>query len=343
LPDACNMPKSDNNLIARASRVLQERLPPGWAIERVAAPGRAARLRISAKDGRSRDLPVSVLARPEPRTARQIPKERPLLVTAPYLSQGVREAIEGEGASYVDQTGNVRVVLDEPGLFIVTSGAESNPWPEERRFTLRGTKAGRLVCALARAKPPLGVRELAAAADTDPGYVSRLLAMLDREAIVDRTTRGRVERIDWRKLLLRWSEEAPLESRATAGTWLAARGLKSLWDSLRGADIPYLVTGSAVAAGIAPVAPTRLASVYVEDPESAAKVLGLRAADSGANVVLLQPEDGSLFDRADDRNGLRTARLPVVVADLLTGPGRSPAEAESLMDWMTAHEQVWRG
>lgn len=343
LPKACNMAISNNNLIASASRVLQERLPPGWAIERVAASSRAPRLRISSKDGGSRELPVSVLSRPDPRAARQIPKERPLLVTAPYLSRGVREAIEDAGASYVDQTGNVRVVLDEPGLFIVTSGAESNPWPEERRFTLRGTKAGRVVCALSRARPPLGVRELAAAADTDPGYVSRLLGMLDREAIVDRTGRGRVERIDWRKLLLRWSEEAPLESRTTASTWLAARGLKSLWDSLRGADIRYLVTGSAAAAGIAPVAPTRLASVYVEDPEGAAKMLGLRAADAGANVVLLQPEDDSLFERADDRDGLRTARLPVVVADLLSGPGRSPAEAEALMDWMAAHEEVWRG
>jgi hypothetical protein len=337
------MASSDNNMIASATRVLQERLPPGWAIERVAAPSLAPRLRISSKEGRSREIPVSVLARPDPRRARQIPEQRPLLVTAAYLSQGVRQAIEDEGASYVDQTGNVRVVLDDPGLFIVTSGAESNPWPEERRFTLRGTKAGRVVCALARAKPPLGVRELAASADTDPGYVSRLLGMLDREAIVDRTARGRVERIDWRKLLLRWSEDAPLESRTTASTWLAVRGLKSLWDSLRGADIPYLVTGSAVAAGIAPVAPTRLASVYVEDPEGAAKALGLLAADAGANVVLLQPEDDTLFARADDRDGLRTATLPVVVADLLSGPGRSPAEAESLMDWMSTHEEVWRG
>ncbi len=334
---------SDNSLIASTARVLQERLPPGWAVERVVASNRTPRLRITSKDGLSRELPVSALSRPDPRAARQIPKERPLLVTAPYLSQGIRDVIENEGASYVDQTGNVRVVLDAPGLFIVTTGAESNPWPGQRRFTLRGTKAGRVVCALARAKPPLGVRELAAAAQTDPGYVSRLLGMLDREAIVDRSARGRVERIEWRKLLLRWSEEAPLDSRTTASTWLAARGLKHLWESLRGADIPYLVTGSAVAAGIAPVAPTRLASVYVENPEGTAKRLGLRAADAGANVVLLQPEDGSVFDRADETGGLRTARLPVVVADLLSGPGRSPAEAESLMDWMAAHEEVWRG
>jgi hypothetical protein len=343
LPNACNMNNSNNSLLAGASRVLQARLPPGWAIERVAASGRTARLRITSKEGQSRELTVSTMSRPDPRSARQITKERPLLVTAPYLSRGVREAIQDEGASYVDQTGNVRVVLDGPGLFIMTIGAESNPWPEERRFKLRGSKAGRVVCALAQAKPPLGVRELAAVADTDPGYVSRLLGMLDREAIVDRTARGRVERIDWRKLLLRWSEEAPLKSRTTASTWLAARGLRSLWDSLRATDIPYLVTGSAVAAGIAPVAPTRLASVYVEDAEGAAKALGLRAADAGANVVLLQPEDRSLFERTDARDGLRTAKLPVVVADLLSGPGRSPAEAESLLDWMAAHEDAWRG
>ncbi|TVR03515.1 MAG: hypothetical protein EA398_04695 [Deltaproteobacteria bacterium] len=334
---------SDNSLITSTSRVLQERLPPGWVVERVAGQSCALRLRITSMEGRSREFPVSPLSRPDPRTARQLPKDRPLLVAAPYLSRSVREAIEDEGASYVDQTGNVRLVLDEPGLFIATSGAESNPWPEKRRFTLRGTKAGRVVCALSLATPPCGVRELAAAADTDPGYVSRLLGMLDREAIVDRTARGRVERVDWRQLLLRWSEDAPIESRTTASTWLAPRGLKSLWDGLRDAGFAYLITGSAAAAGIAPVAPTRLASVYVEDPEVAARALGLRAANAGANVVLLQPADGSLFDRADDRYGLRTARLPVVVADLLSGPGRSPAEAEALMGWMAAHEQMWRG
>lgn len=152
-----------------------------------------------------------------------------------------------------------------------------------------------------------------------------------------------MKQVDWRKLLLRWSEEARLASRTTGSTWLAAGGRRNLWDRLRGAGFPYLVTGSAVAAAIAPVAPTRLASVYVEDAESAAEVLGLRAADAGANIVLLQPEDDSLFDRAEDRDGLRTATLPLVVADLLSGPGRSPSEGESLMDWMAANEEAWRG
>lgn len=103
------------------------------------------------------------------------------------------------------------------------------------------------------------------------------------------------------------------------------------------------MTGSAAAAGSAPVAPTRLASAYVEDPEGAARARGLRAAEAGANVILLQPEDAAIFEDIDERDGLRYATLPTVVADLLSGRGRSPAEAEALMDWMAAHEEAWRG
>jgi len=337
------MSVADNSIVAGATRVLQDRLPPGWVVEHLGRSSSAPRLRITSKEGRSGEVAVAALARPDPRSARQVPAVRPLLVASPYLSRSVRDVLEAEGASYADHTGNVRLVVDEPGLYIMTRGAESNPWPEDRRFTLRGVKAGRVVCALARAVPPLGVRELAAAAVTDPGYVSRLLGMLDREALVDRTARGHVERVDWRKLLVRWSEEAPLDSRTAASTWLAPRGHRSLWDALRAAGIRYALTGSAVGASVAPVAPTRLASIYVEDPATAAQTLGLREAEVGANVVLLQPEDPAVLARVDERDGLACATLPLVVADLLSGPGRSPAEAEALMDWMAAHEEDWRG
>jgi hypothetical protein len=50
-----------------------------------------------------------------------------------------------------------------------------------------------------------------------------------------------------------------------------------------------------------------------------------------------------VLERVDERDGLTCATLPLVVADLLSGPGRSPAEAEALMDWMAAHQEDWRG
>ncbi len=277
------------------------------------------------------------------RAASQVPSESSLIVVAPYLSKSVRQVLEARGASYVDQTGNTRVVLESPGLFILTTGADSNPWPDQRRLSLRGIKAGRIVRALATKCPPVGVRELAELADTDAGYVSRLLQMLDSESIVDRTARGRVERVDWRRLLVQWSEDAPLEGRAETTTWLAPRGLKSVLGRLGSVEFPYLLTGSAAASRVAPVAPTRLLSIYVDDPGGAAEALGLRRAETGANVVLLQPEDDAIYRWATEVGGLKQASLPTVVGDLLTGPGRAPAEAEALMDWMEQNEDVWRG
>ena len=105
---------SDNSVLAGASRVLQERIPPGWAVERVASLGQGERLRIRSAEGRARELVVAALARPDPRAVGQLPTDRPLIVAAPYLSPATREAIAAAGASYVDHTGHVRLVLDEP-------------------------------------------------------------------------------------------------------------------------------------------------------------------------------------------------------------------------------------
>lgn len=335
---------SDNKLLDGATRQLESRLPPGWAIESSMGRGPVdAELRFTSSEGRSRSVPVALKRRIDPRMASQVPSEPSLIVVAPYLSKSVREVLEERGASYADQTGNTRVVLDEPGLFILTAGADANPWPDKRKLSLRGIKAGRVVRALAIKRPPVGVRELAELADTDPGYVSRLLKMLDSEAIVERTSRGQVEQVDWRRLLVQWSEDAPLEARAEATTWLAPRGLKTVLDRLGSADLRYLLTGSAAASRVAPVAPTRLLSVYMDDPGRAAEALGLRRTDAGANVILLQPEDDAIYERGTEVEGLRQASLPMIAADLLTGPGRSPAEAEALMDWMETNEEAWRG
>jgi len=120
--------------------------------------------------------------------------------------------------------------------------------------------------------------------------------------------------------------------------------LKSVLARLRdGRDLRYLLTGSGAASRVVPVAPTRLLSIYVDDPARAAETLGLRRADAGANVILLQPEDGAIYGGTREVDGMRQAPLSMIVADLLTGPGRSPAEADALMDWMESHEEVWRG
>ena len=339
-----NMNSTDKKLLDNTAEMLAARLPPDWKVEPRSASGPLdASLLFTSSEERSRNVPVAVRRRIDPRTARQLPRQPSLMVVAPYLSKSVRAALEELGFSYADATGNIRIVLDEPGLFVVASGAQSNPKPDKRRLSLRGVKAGQVVRTLAASIPPLGVRELAERAGADPGYISRLLTLLDGEALVDRTSRGRVDQVDWRGLLARWATDAPLSRRAEESTWIAPRGLKGVFERLKSNPLRYLVTGSAATSRVAQVAPTRLLSVYIDDPVAAGEMLGLRKADAGANVILLEPRDDAIFEVAVDLDGLRQAPWTVVAADLMTGPGRSPAEAEALLDWMDDHEKVWRG
>lgn len=103
-----------------------------------------------------------------------------------------------------------------------------------------------------------------------------------------------------------------------------------------------MVTGSLAAVRHAPVASPRLAAVYVDDPEAAAKALALRPADSGSNVTLVRPLDPVVFARSWVDEGIRYAALSQVAADLLTSPGRGPSEGEELIAWMKKNTDAWR-
>ena len=71
--------------------------------------------------------------------------------------------------------------------------------------------------------------------------------------------------------------------------------------------------------------------------------LGLRPAESGANVLIVEPGDDYVFEGSEEIQGLRYAAPSQVAADLLTSPGRGPAEGEALLEWMKGNEEAWRG
>ena len=62
-----------------------------------------------------------------------------------------------------------------------------------------------------------------------------------------------------------------------------------------------------------------------------------------ANVILIEPGDEGVFTGSTVQEGLSLAAPSQVAADLLTSPGRGPAEAEELLDWMGKNEDAWRG
>jgi hypothetical protein len=62
----------------------------------------------------------------------------------------------------------------------------------------------------------------------------------------------------------------------------------------------YAVTGSTAGPGIAP---TRIAMIYVDDPEQAAEILELAPAEAGSNVWLLRPFDDVVYSGTRRRRG----------------------------------------
>lgn len=344
LHDLSNMTVSDNMLIREGLQVLRRRLPPGWS----ARVQHGSAVEIAAPDRRTGALAIKARARLAPKDVRplvdRLAGERATpVVVAPYLSESTCARLRECDLSYLDLTGNVRVVLPEPGLFIETQGASEDPNREKRPArSLRGPKAGRAVRTLIELRTPPGVRELATLAKIDAGYVSRVLSFLDSEALITRRGRGRIESVDWAGLLRRWAQEAPLDSRGQLRTFLEPRGLSALRARLAKLDAPYAITGSLAAATLAPIAPARLATIWVRDAAGVVEGLALRPADAGANVMLIEAGDESVFDGTTQREGLWYAALAQVAVDLLTSPGRGPQEGEALIDWMKTNEEKWR-
>jgi hypothetical protein len=343
-----------NILVREGLRELQRRLPFGWTVTEVPPEPAMGPLdavaEIRAPDRRTGTLVLQVRARLEPKNvrasiqaSRSARSPRTLVVVSRYLSERTRVLLQELDVGYLDLTGNARIVMPKPGLYIETQGATEDPDREGRSArSLRGQKAGRIARTLIDRKQPPGVRELAALTRIDAGYVSRVLAFLDTEALITRVGRGRMQSVDWPALLRRWAQEAPLELRGVTRTYLDPRGPSALVARLAKSTEQYVITGGLAAAAFSPAAPARLATVWVRDAEEASIRLGLRTVDSGANVLLIEPGDESVFEGAVQRDGAWYAAPSQVAVDLLTSPGRGPVEGEELINWMRTNEEAWR-
>lgn len=329
-------------------------LPERWEIELTSPPradrGYDAVLEIRAPDGRIGRFVVEAKFRLEPRDVARILErldaaspDTPLVV-APYLSPRARELITEAAGSYADTTGNIRIALAEPALYIERQGSDSNPWPEERSLqSLKGPTSGRVVRALCELEPPYGIRELAEASATPVATVARVIELLDTEAIIERTSRGPVTAVDWAALIRRWVRDYTFTDSNNTVALIEPRGLEALIAKLKALEPgKYAVTGSLAASQVKPIAPPRLATVFVASLPAATEQLDLRPTETGANVILAEPYNDVVFERTWTRDSVVYAALPQVAADLLTGPGRAPAEAEELMRWMQDNEDDWR-
>lgn len=356
-------PPRERDLARLIVGAIRDRLPAGWSLAEGAEvrDGRVPAdlvLALGAPDGSSARVVGQLKQVVEGRDVGPLAEQliahgaqldaAVALVGARYLSPQTRARLIERGVSYVDATGNLRVQVDRPALFLSDRGADADPWrgPGRPRGTLKGAPAADMVRAVVDLGSEWTMRDLIAASGVSTGAAYRVVDFLATEGLLERPSRGAVVVLDWVGVLRRWSEDYGFVRNTAVSRWIAPRGLDELVamaaDSAAG--VRYCFTGTIAATEWAEYAPARAAMVYTQDAPATAALWGLRPAEAGANVLLGEPELNAPFVRTTRRSdGLILAAPAQVAVDLLTGPGRNPAEAEELLRWMKTHESLWRG
>ena len=355
----------ERDLIAQAERLLANNLGQGWEVRRLDEPARGpgilrpdAIFAVAAPDGGRALQMVEAKQRMFPRDVatwlralRPAPPDSTYLLVSRFLSPRARALLEEAGVSYIDMAGNMLVRIEQPSVFVRQQGSAKDPAPMDGPVrSLRGGKAARVVRALCDYGEPATSRTVAARADVSPGYVSKIIGLLERDALVERQGRGPVQpitRVLWADLIRRWSADYRLLESNAARLFLAPQGVTVFLRDLAGwasrvPDGRYAVTGSFAAAARAPIAPPSLLVCYVDAPIDVAEKTGLVRATSTGNVYLCEPLDPVVFERTWSQGETVYAAPSQVAADCLTGPDRMPSEGDALLEWMAANQESWR-
>lgn len=344
------------DLLDQVLRSVRRALPDGWTATLLPRPassdgGRDAVMAIISPTGASAEF--AVVAKLSTRSPALVePRycdDRPVLYVEQYLPLPARDRLAAAGVSYADATGWVRLVSDDPMIAIIAQGAPRAPKRDQRLVTTRldGPGTGRIIRALVGTSPPIGVRALAATASVSPGTVSKVLPTLVAEGTIERDQGGRVIAVDRIRLMERWTEDyGLLKSNGRPAYYVAPRGIDSALEQVRGLTRTAITGGEGGALwlpeGTAPLIPTTQLVAYTAMPDGAAAVLGLVPVDAPvANAILMEPQDLTILDAPARKNDTPVAPLPVVLADLLTLPGRYPQQAEALMDALAKTDPEW--
>jgi hypothetical protein len=337
-----NNAPSDNVVLRHAVEQIQRCLPAHWSTNVATKTNDVAdaRLTIKTPAGASAALALGARRQLDPRLVPEVAEALrtaaadAFVVVAPFLGLRTRERLAEEGIGYVDLVGNMRLVLDRPTVFISSRGDEHSPWAVPRSSrSLHAPKACRIVRALADAESPLGVRQLAALAGTDPGYVSRLLDLFHREELIEREPRGPIQAVHLARLIRRWAEDYRFGEAHRFVAVAHPYGVPGALVRLRDAQIPHALTARAGAATLSGTALPGVVAAYVDNPERVAAILGAEPAEAGtgANLLLIDPFDPFVFEGSWEVSGLRYAARAQIIADLLGSPAPGPAQAASLL------------
>jgi hypothetical protein len=353
--------RSEQELLAEAYELLRRLLPDDVGMELrsdgtgLPDSGRDAAWQISAPNYTS-PLLIQAFRTFTPRdvdrvlggissVVRKMLRDPPIVVVAPWLSPRSQQLLTERGLNYLDLTGNVQLRVARPAIYLRLDGAQKDPDPPAKSpVRLHGAEVHALVRLLVDVEPPYRMLHLARATGLSASYVSRTLAALDDERLIERDPKSKiVTEVDWQGLLAARVEHYGLLRSNRHQTYIARTGAGTLYRRLSAEQREVPVTGSYAATEYVQLAAPAQLALYVPDLDQFAKAYELMPAAQGADVLLLRAANDSQLDRVrQTESGSFHVGISQLVMDCLSGNGRLPEEGEALLEWMAGNISRWR-
>lgn len=257
------------------------------------------------------------------------------LLAVPFMSDAGRRVCGGAGIPWFDLSGNAHIVA--PGIRIIIDGRPNRFRGPGRPASLFAPKSARVVrWLLENEGRALTQREIARATDMTDGFVSRIASRLEDESYVLREASGALRVKDPALLLAAWRDEYRFDKHVLLQGHVAARSGDALarfvGDTLAEDSVEHAATGLAAAWQMTHFAAFRIATFFLAEAPSKElrEKLGFREDARGANLWLVLPNDGGVFQGAEARDGLRCVHPVQAYVDLKAHPERAAEAAERL-------------
>lgn len=261
-------------------------------------------------------------------------KEIPLLVV-PYMGQVGRRICEESRTSWLDLSGNARVLAR--GLRIIVDGRPNRFKQRGRPANTFAPKSSRIArWLLMHGDTAVTQREIARATDMDEGFVSRIVARLEEEGYLVRDENGALGVRDPDLLLDAWREAYEFDRHTVLRGHVAARSGEELLhrtsEVVAPAHVEHAFTGLGAAWLYTRFADFRIVTCYLAEPPSMSLIesMGFRPEPRGANLWLVVPKDAGVFHGATEVRAIRCVHPVQVYLDLKGHPERGDEAASSL-------------
>lgn len=265
--------------------------------------------------------------------------EANVIVYADYLASDVGVDLKVEGVSFCDAAGNCYVkganfLLDVSGKQRSMIGVSR----ARRDFTLSARKAGALVRHMLTGEQgqAYGVRELAKATGTSPGYVSTALQALAAQGYFERSPSGTYVLADPSRLLDNWVSASPPGWTKRLMLRVFSPSFEEVISALSSAavklQVRHAMTLWSAANAIKPFTTEERVAFYMNSPLDVLQASGFKyeVAESYDNLWLLYPRDEGVYEKSAPLKGAMCVHPVQLYHDLMHAPHRAKSVAEML-------------